>query len=153
MRFLGRKIQPEGPVPANFSGPVVGDLKHRREGTRIKFGRNQNSIKAYEKAHTENRVVFRAAETPIHHTEDFRVWRPQEGEPEGKKKGRQRRKGNADLHRRAEGSQAAQARFIDALASVDDSTTIEELLSSVPKPISGKGQRVRALRPMADDRA
>jgi hypothetical protein len=153
MRFLGRKIQPEGPVPANFSGQVGGDLKHRREGTRIKFRMNQNSIKAYDKAHTENRVVFRAAETTINNTKDFRVWRPKEGEAEGEKKWRQLRKGNADLHRRAEVSQAANARFIDALASVDDSTKIEELLSSVQKPIRRKEQRVRALRPMADDGA
>ena len=36
---------------------------------------------------------------------------------------------------------------------VYDSTTIEELLSSVPKPIRRQGPRVPALRPMADDRA
>jgi hypothetical protein len=87
MRCLGRKVQPEGRVPANFSGQVVGDLKHRCEGTRIKFGMNQNSIKAYDPAHTENRVVFRAAETTINNTKDFRVWRPKEVEPEGKRNG------------------------------------------------------------------
>jgi hypothetical protein len=76
------------------------------------------------------------------------VWRPKEGEPEGGKKWRQLRQGNRDLHLRAEVSQAAQARFIDALASVDDSTTIEELLSSVPKPIRRMGPGVPALRPM-----
>lgn len=153
MRFLGRKIKSESPVPANFSGEVVGDVKHRPEGTRIKFKMNQNSIKAYDKAHTENRSVFRAAETTINNTEDFRVWRPQEGEPEGKKQWRPLRKGTADLHRRAEVSQAANARFIDALASVDDSTTIQELLTPVQKPITRNGRRVRALRPMGDDRA
>lgn len=150
MRFLGRKIKPEGPVPANFSGEVGSDLKHRREGTRVKFRMNQNSIKAYDKAHTEDRAVFRA-ETTINNTADFRVWRPKEGEPEGEKKWRPLRKGNADLHRRAEVSQAANARFIDALASVDDSTKIEELLGPIQKPIRRNGRRVRALRPLADD--
>ena len=153
MRFLGRKIKPEGPVPANFSGEVVGDVKHRQEGTRIKFRMNQNSIKAYDKAQTWNRAVFRAAETTINDTKDFRVWRPKEGEPEGQKKWRPLRKGNADLHRRAEVSQAANARFMDALASVDDSTSIQELLAPLQKPITSNGRRVRALRPMADDRA
>jgi hypothetical protein len=140
-------------VPANFSGQVVGDLKHRREGTRIKFRMNQNSIKAYDKVHTETRSVFRAAETTINNTDDFRVWRPKEGEPEGPKQWRPLRKGIADLHRRAEVSQAANARFLDALASLDDSASLEELLAPIQKPIQRHGRRVRALRPMADDRA
>ena len=72
---------------------------------------------------------------------------------EGQKKWRPLRKGNADLHRRAEVSQAANARFMDALASVDDSTSIQELLAPLQKPITSNGRRVRALRPMAGDRA
>ena len=59
------------------------------------------------------------------------------------------RKGVADLHRRAQVSQAANERYLDALASVDDGATLEERLRRVTAPATWNGQRVRALQPFA----
>jgi hypothetical protein len=41
------------------------------------------------------------------------------------------RKGIADLHRRAEVSQKANERYLDALASVDDSNSLRELVGPI----------------------
>jgi hypothetical protein len=64
------------------------------------------------------------------------------------------RRGIADLHRRTEVSRKATERYLDALASVDDDTTLDELLRRLGQPTQWHGRRVRAFRPFdADDRA
>jgi hypothetical protein len=74
---------------------------------------------------------------------DFKVYRPKEGEPEGVLEWRSLRKGIADLYRRAEVCQAANERYLNALASVDDSVTLQELLekNQVTTPITWNGKR------------
>jgi hypothetical protein len=70
-----------------------------RQGTRIKFGMNQNSIKAYDQAHTENRAVCRRRgnHDPPHGIFSSVVFPGRA--PEREKKGRRLRQGNADLLR------------------------------------------------------
>jgi hypothetical protein len=52
-----------------------------------------------------------------------------------------------DLRRRARISQQANNRHADALAVVDSSTTVYDLIDPVTQPQSLAGRRVRALRP------
>jgi hypothetical protein len=54
------------------------------------------------------------------------------------------RRGIADLHRRAEVSRMAAERYLDALASVDEETTLEELIRHLGQPREWRGRRVRA---------
>jgi hypothetical protein len=150
LRFLGRKIGPEGRVPETVRAEVTSDVKTRAEGVRIKHRVNANSVKAYDKAYTTERAVLRA-ETTLNDVSDLKVYRPKEGGSEEDKEWRTLRKGIADLHRRAQVSQAANARYLDALSSVDDSATLEERVRQVTEPTSWKGKRVRALRPLAAD--
>ena len=145
LRFLGRRVRLDGTVPASFAGEVVSDVKERPEGIRLKHGVNGNTVKTYDKAFTAAGSVLRF-ETTIHHGEDFRVYRPKEGEPNGPRAWRPMRRGIADLHRRAEVSQKANERYMSALASVDDSTTIEELTRCLEQPVSWRGRRLRGLR-------
>ena len=91
------------------------------------------------------------AEATIHNGQDFRVYRPREGDPQGPRRWRVLRRGIADLYRRTEVSQRATERYLDALAGVEDDTTLEELLAGLQKPRLWKGRRVRALRPFLDD--
>jgi hypothetical protein len=56
------------------------------------------------------------------------------------------RKGVADLHRRAQVCQHSNHRYIDALAAVEDSTRLREILDPVSTPVSYYGRRVRPLR-------
>lgn len=110
MRFLQRRLF-QGPK-RGFEVEVVTDLVERPEGVRIKHRVNGNYIKMYNKQQSVLRV-----ETVVNQAREFRVYRPKEGDPEGSKQWRYLRKGVADLHRRAEVSQRANERYLDALAT------------------------------------
>jgi len=152
LRYLGRPVTLQGQVPKTFQGEVTSDLKWREEGVRIKHSVNGNSVKLYDKAFTAVGSVLRA-ETTIHQGGAFRVFRCKEGDPRGKKSWRVLRGGVADLHRRAEISQRATERYLDALAGVDEQTTLEELIARLGQRKHWKGRGMRALRPLGEDRA
>jgi len=134
MRFLGRKAH------GNFTGELTTSFKDRAEGVRVKHWVNGNSIKMYDRP-----GVLRV-ETTIAKTADFKVFRPRQDAPAGRLAWRPLRKGVADLHRRAELSQRANERYLDALSVVDDSTPLDRLLDQVSHPTPYHGRRVRALR-------
>ena len=76
------------------------------------------------------------------------MYRRKEGDSKGKKSWRVLRGGMADLYRRAEISERAAERYLDALAGVDEQTTLQELLDRVGRPKQWKGRRVPALHPL-----
>lgn len=143
MRFLGRKTTAQGPH-GNFEGEVVSDLKRRAEGMRIKHRLNGNWIKMYDKEGSVLRV-----ETVINNTRDMKVFRTKEGDEGGDQSWQRLRKGVADIQRRAQISQAANERYIEALASVDESRSLAEVAEGVCRPVSWQGKRARALNPLA----
>lgn len=146
MRFLGNKaVTAQGPH-GKFAGEVVTDLKRRVAGTRIKHRLNGNWIKMYDKQGSVLRV-----ETVINQTGDMKVFRTKEGDQDGEKSWQRLRKGVADIHRRAEISQAANERYVEALASVDDSRSLAELAEAVCRPVLWQGKRSRALNPLATE--
>jgi hypothetical protein len=153
LRFFGRKVKQSGEIPANFNGGLQTDLRRYEEGERVKYRLNGNSAKFYDKAYSREGSVLRGAETTINTVRDFRVYRPKEGGPEEDLQWRGMRKGIADLHRRAEVSQKANERLLNALAKVDDSASVEELTSGIQKHTIWRGRRVRALRPWGEDKA
>jgi len=146
LRFLGRKTRSDGQVPRRFQGQVETDLREREEGVRIKHAVNGNSLKLYDKAYTALGSVLRP-EMTMNNPADFRVYRPREGDPKGPKAWRVLRRGIADLHRRAEVSEQATNRYLQALAQVDDGTRLEELIRPLQRATTCKGKRVRALHP------
>jgi len=150
MRFLGRRLPLSGQIPTRFSGQVVSDLHARQEGVRVKHRLNSNSVKLYDKAFTIVGNVLRAEGT-INDVSDFRVFRPKESDPSGELAWRPLRRGIADLHRRAEVGRRATERYLDALASVDQDTTLHEVLRRLGQPQYWHGRRVRALSPFAPD--
>jgi hypothetical protein len=114
LRFLQQKVPAQGGVHGNFAGEVVSDLKARTEGVRIKHASGLNSVKMYDKQGQVLRV-----ETTIQQADGLRVYRPVGDDPAGALKWQELRKGVADLHRRCELSQAANERYLEALAAVD----------------------------------
>ena len=153
MRYFGKKLTAQGDIPTRFRGTLQTDLKQYHEGERVKYRLNGNSVKFYDKAYSPYGSVLRGAETTLNTVTDFRVYRPKEGGPEEELDWRPLRKGIADLYRRAEVSQRANERLLDALASVDDSRSVEELTCRVQQPVIQAGRRVRGLRPWAEDHA
>lgn len=135
MRFLGRKVH------GRFLGELTTSFKDRVEGVRVKHWVAGNSIKMYDK---EARIL--RVETTLADPTPFKVFRPLTNDPDGKLAWRPMRKGIADLHRRAEVSQASNERYLDALACVDDDTTLADVFDQVAKPVSWHGRRLRALR-------
>lgn len=141
MRYLGRKR------PAKCAEEVKIDLRHREEGTRMKFWYGANSIKCYDKGSTAMRAL--RVETTINQPKGFRVFRTKEGEVEGTPQWREMRKGVADMERRAEVSQAANQRLLESYATVEERQTLGELLQPLGRPVIKDGvRRARALNPM-----
>lgn len=144
MRFLGNKaVTSKGPH-GGFAGEVVSDVKRRVEGTRIKHRLNGNWIKMYDKQGSVLRV-----ETVINQTRDMKVFRTREGDDEGEKSWQRLRKGVADIQRRAEISQSANDRYLEALSTVDDTRSLGELAEAVCQPVVWQKKRSRALNPLA----
>jgi len=135
MRFLGRKAH------GNFTGELAGRFKARPEGVRVKHWLRGNSIKMYDKAGSILRI-----ETTIGDTHEFKVLRPPHDRPDGDLRWRPLRKGVADLHRRAELSQAANKRYLEALAVVDDTTPCSRAFDAVSRRVTDDGRRFRAMR-------
>jgi hypothetical protein len=135
MRFLDRKAH------GNFTGRLVTAFKNRPEGLRVKHWVRGNSIKMYCKAGSIVRI-----ETTTAQTEEFKILRPVDDLPDGKLAWRPLRKGVADLHRRAEISQRANGRYLDALSAVHDTTPCSQLFDSVARPVIDGSRRFRALR-------
>jgi len=146
MRFLGRRLPIAGNIHANFAGEVTTDLKIRHEGVRIKHRIGHNSLKAYNKEGNLLRI-----EGTINDVNAFKVYRPkQDGD------GRRRdwlplRKGVADIYRRCQVSQAANERYIEAIAATDPTTPMGHLVADILRPKKLNGYRVRALNPWRED--
>jgi len=130
LRFLGQPVSASGKVPHHCRHEVSTNLKERLEGSRLKHWLNHNSIKMYDKT-----SVLRC-ETLIHDPGAFRVLRPPQGEPEGPVQRRPLRKGLVDLPRRAELSQAANERYLEALAAVHEETPVREWVEPLCQPVA-----------------
>ena len=146
LRFLGKKVPDGRNAHPSFVGQVVSDLKERPEGMRVKHAVNGNSVKMYDKQGSVLRV-----ETTLNQTREFKVFRGTEAEPD-KKQWRHLRKGVADLHRRAQVSQASNTRYLESMAAVERTATVGESLAPLCLPAKRDKLKARALRPFdADD--
>lgn len=147
LRFLGRKLTASGDVNGHYADEVMSDLSRRVDGVRIKHRAGGNSIKMYDKA--GSRVL--RVETTINDPSDFKVYRAKENDPHGDKAWRVLRAGVADTHRRAQVSQRANERYLEALAAVQHATPLRDLLAPlgrrVTEPGSG-GRKLRGLTPL-----
>jgi hypothetical protein len=142
LRFLGRKLPASGAVHGKYTGEVLSDLGQRVDGVRIKHRAGANSIKMYDKAGGH---VLRV-ETTINDPSDFKVYRAKETEPDGPKDWRVLRAGVADIHRRAQVSQAANERYLERLAAVDHTTPLRQLLEPLGRRVTEPGRGGRKLR-------
>lgn len=140
MRFLGKRLP-------GFQGEVISNVVRRPEGLRIKHQVNRNAIKMYNKQGSVLRV-----ETTINDARDLKTFRAKEGDPDGPKTHRRLRKGVADIRRRTELCQAANARYLDRLA-VDPATPLKNVADALAQPVLQATRRHRALHPLDQDAA
>lgn len=148
LRFLGHKTPASGRVHGHHQGEILSRLKHRPEGLRLKHQANGNSIKLYDKQGSVLRV-----ETTMNRPHEFRVYRASERDPEQKKRWQVLRKSVGDLHRRAEICEAANGRYLEALAGVRAGTSAGAVAQRVCQPVEKDGRRHRGLNPWAKEDA
>jgi len=144
LSFLGRKWH------GAFEGEVVTEhfdfaLRGRLPGRRVKHRMKQNWLKMYEKAAWILRV-----ETVINDPEEFRVRR------RVRRRGRRRtewvplRKSVAYLFRYRDVAQQSNARYLDALAQVDDPTPgLRGLDTITTRKQPAGGRPIKAFNPVA----
>ena len=147
LRFLGHKMPAHGGVNGNYKGRVQSDMK-RSEGIRLKHRAGANSVKMYNKQPTVLRV-----ETTLNNTRDLKSYRRKENDPKGKPAWRSLRKSVADLGRRAQLSQASNARYLEALSTIVSETPLSCLTDKLCRPVQIEKRRYRALRPFDPDDA
>jgi hypothetical protein len=140
MRFLGRQLV------HSYKGEVVTRYKDRPEGICVRHTVRGCSQKIYDKAGS----ILRPENT-INDPSGFTVLRNAQGKGSETKAPRKLRKGLPDLRRRARIHQACNKRYLDAMASVAQSTPLQRLLDSVTRPAELGGRRVRGLRPWAHE--
>lgn len=143
LRYLGKKVPNNG--YGLLTGEAKNDLRHRADGTRLKFWYNTNSLKFYDKEQIALRI-----EMTINDPKEYKVYRTKEGEPSDAPKSWQHlRKGVADIARRADVANAANNRLAESLASAAQTTPLGKLLKPLGQPVMVQGQRkARALNPL-----
>lgn len=140
-RYLGGK--PHG----NFQGEIRSEFKNRAEGFCVRHWVNRNSNKLYDKYLN----LLMRNETTVDDASDFKVLRHTEGDPRGTRRWLPMRQGIADLHQRAQVSQKANDRYLDALAATDTSDSLGQLIQGICWPIRRRGRRIRGIRPWSPD--
>jgi hypothetical protein len=145
LRFMGKKVTRLGNAAAGLKLPLSTDLKVRSHGARVKHRLGPNSIKLYDKAYDELGAVLRT-EITISQPKYFRVYRRTD-DPHSALAWRSMRQSVADLPHRAAVSQSALNRYCCALATVDDTRTLEELTAAIVHRVRWKGRSVRAIHP------
>jgi hypothetical protein len=146
MRFLGSKACLKGQINSNFKKQVISEIARRQEGVRIKHRLGDNSIKMYDKQGSVLRV-----ETTINKADDLKVFRPKEGDKQGKREYRSLRKGVSDLRRRTQLCQSANKRYLDSLSATDSSIPLKTFTDRLSQPIIDEKRRTRALNPLGKD--
>lgn len=138
LTFLGRKLH------GRFEGEVLNEYKKRWPGARVKHRMKENGIKMYDKHGSVLRI-----ETVINRPYEFKIRR------RGRRKGQEvtgwfpMAKGVANLYRYAEVSFAANSRYLDALAAVDDPSKAQQHLKNLGRSIRRKGKSYRGFNPVA----
>lgn len=139
MRFLGKTLV------ETFRGEVITNYKVRPEGICVRHGVAGNTIKMYDKQGSVLRV-----ETTTNNPGEFKSRRRAEGNPDSEAKMRPLRKGIADIKPRVAASYRANDTYLEALATVDTSKTVADVLGKVLSNATIGDRKVRALKPWAD---
>ncbi len=161
MRYLGKRVNADGSVPLHFTGEVLTDLRpanrlgatrRSHEAVRLKHRVNRNWLKMYDKADSVLRV-----ETVINDPRDMKVYRTKEGadpaDPTVRPEWLRLRKGVADLARRAEISDRANSRYLEALGAVATDVPFGQVAAEVCHRVRWKGRSARGLNPLAAEDA
>jgi len=142
LRFLGRRMT------ASLTQEVTSQRREFFEGVRVKHWVGENSIKMYDKQQSVLRI-----ETTINNPRDFKSFREATRKGEPCLQWLPMRKGLADIARRVEVSRAANQRYLEALAVVDEPAPTKEVLDPLSRRVVKQGRAYRPLRPIEVEEA
>lgn len=142
LRFLGQKVPLRGPCFQSRKSQITSDLLQRVEGIRIKHRMGSNSVKMYNKQGSVLRI-----ETTLNDVSELQS--PRRGE-DGTTQWKRMRKGIADARQRAEVSNTANQRYIEAIATVAKPITLASVTAQLCYPVTWKKQRIRGLNPLQE---
>jgi hypothetical protein len=142
LRFLGRRVN------RRFPGEVTTVYRERAEGVCVKHWVEENSIKMYNKEGSVLRI-----ETTINNPRRFKVYRWATRQGERCQTWLPMRKAVTDLPRLVEICQAANQRYLQALADVEVAPPVHQLLDPVSQRIVRDGRGYRGLRPVTAEEA
>jgi hypothetical protein len=177
MRFLGHQVPLQsGRVNGRFKGPARSDRIERHEGVCLRHGVGINGIKMYDKFEQLPRVettlnapevfkVFRKdpasgpikrlplpgrKNTPLKlpHKSVNTCVAPQVVNPP--RQWQRLRRSVVDMPRRAEVSRAANARYLEALASTRGTEPLGGAMKNLCRPVQKDGYRYRGLNPLSE---
>jgi hypothetical protein len=134
-RFFGRRLN------GHFQGEAHTRVNRRLEGVRVSHYLKSNRLKMYDKGGRVLRI-----ETTINNPREFQVRRR---DRQGQLRWQPLCKGVAWLWRYAAVSRASNARYLAALAVVDDDSNLRRLVDRATRPAFWHGRRKRALQPLA----
>jgi hypothetical protein len=139
MAFLGRKYR------ETFQGEITSRWYRRQPGAAVKHWIKRNALKMYDK----DGLVLRI-ETVINNPREFFVHRHRREHDRRTELGWfPMNKGVANLYRYAQVSRAANARYLEALAVVDDLGVGQRELEKRCQPVEYHGRTRRALQPLS----
>jgi hypothetical protein len=137
LRFLGRRVN------RRFPGEVKTTYHERMEGVCVKHWVEENSIKMYNKQGSVLRI-----ETTINNPRRFKVYRWCERHGKRRQAWLPMRKAVTDLPRLVEICQAANQRYLQALADVEVIQPVHRVFDPVSERIIRDGRPYRGLRPI-----
>jgi hypothetical protein len=147
IKYLGQPLRKDGQPYQNFSSEVISRNSGFYEGSRVRHYVGKNSVKLYVE-HNNIRV-----ESTINDPGMFKVMRHAAGESaEAPKKSRPLRKGIADINMRAKVSGDINKRFMDNMAQMKNTETLNPLLKDIAKRVSQDGRHSRGLNLFGKDR-
>ena len=142
LRFLGRRVN------RLFAGEVTTVYRERAEGVCVKHWVEENSLKMYDKQGSVLRI-----ETTINNPRRFKVYRWATRHGRRCRAWLRMRKAVTDLPRLVEIAQAANQRYVEALADMEVPQPVHQILDPVSRRIICQGRAYRALRPVSAEEA
>jgi len=139
IRYFGHPVRANG-QPFSTSKPEVATrLNKWYDGARIRHWVDNNSLKIYNE---QNILRF---ECTINNPGRYRIYRTAEGDSGGEKKLRHMRKGISDIVPRTRISSAGIKNITEQMATLEEDSTVGEILEKVSKRMKRKGKSYRAL--------
>ena len=146
LRYFGSPVKADGQPYKNATPEIMSRMNEWYDGGRVRYWMNGNSVKLYNE---HNVLRF---EMTMNDPAMFKIHRHTENQDKSEpKKFLPMRKGVADAAARVTISKNVINRFTDHMASVKETTRLEELLTSVSTPLVQSEKRTRAVDTFGKD--